>query len=74
MSVPGVPSSVIRALQTVRLDFGVQPDAGVIDSRAANTQKPQQELVILERAYAILDALHTRRKDADDVEHRPAER
>src|SRR6266480_4385369 len=74
VAVASVPSAVICTLQPVRLDLGVKHDARVINSLAAGAQKPQQEFVVLERAYPVLDTLELDGEDANDVEHASAER
>src|SRR5438105_3964635 len=72
--VPGVPASVIITLQAGRLDFGVKPDLRIIDSLVTATQKPQQELVVFDRAYAVLETLQIDLKRAHGIEHRPTDR
>ena len=74
MAVSGVPSAVIGTLQSVRLDLCVKDDARVVDPLAADRQQPQQELVVLERSDAVVDALDIGCEDTDGVEHPSPER
>src|SRR5688572_12183489 len=73
VSVAGMPPPVVGAIETVRLDFGVNRDARVVNATAAGPEESQLEFVVLQRADAVLDPLEAGRKKPDDVEHGPAE-
>jgi len=48
--MPGMPSTVIRALETVRLDLRVDDDPWVVEDLPARAQHTQLKLVVFDRA------------------------